>query len=626
VKDQIIILSSRDAETTKVYEEISLKNLGEVVEMAGFPAGKGIENYGNFVGGLCFKLNQTHPITQTLIICSPDMKTKGSFMGYIKKMKVQIQRDQGIVLLPTIPKGPVNISGMLNPKVAKERANKPGALADGYWIVLQEWSQCTLKCGGGKSYLQRMCVPPKSGGKPCVGDAVLNKDCNKQPCPGAIDATGKAANTVVQKVNKPIVKIMPFSSKPQRYTKCVIKESDMMYTKQMGKADSTNVQVPKNKDSTDTIQVPVRVIMNNRTVTIYAGEDFDTHLDSFNILTSNLISPLATAKGNDLACFWLNSEDGRTAHLCPFGCASNTKVVDEWRYDFNLFKYQCNYGHKEQELNFNLQKKLEGKIASAKQGLMDEAQDDVKKRAQKSEEKKLATHVTKTNAVALQAIQKEINIEEMIKNEEVERERKEEQLMNQRIEGEKDKQKCLVKAIKEKQLENQYNIRQKDTEKAVSNIKKAAAQAVVKRRADLKKLIANMKKKQLRKTNSLAVKLQTVRNSMASDMGKAYKKGSALVCKEIGNGTEDGNGGSLEKVEKRKHYCIASFSENYAMYQTCLDSDDFCHVCCDNEFGEFFMNDRESCYTASCDADAPPKVEDAKDTSGRWIWQNQVTN
>ena len=408
--------------------------------MAGFPVGKGIEDWGQFAGGLCFRLNQTHPQTQVFLICAPDRKTKTNFMMYIKKMKVQIQRDQGIVLLPTIPKGPKNISGMLNPKVAKERANKPGALADGYWIVLQEWSQCTLKCGGGKSYLQRMCVPPKAGGKPCVGDAVLNKDCNKQPCPGALDAKGKAGDTVVQKVNKPIVKIMPFSSKPQRYTKCVIKESDMMYTKQMGKKDSTNVNVPSNKDSTDTIQVPVRVIMNNRTLTIYAGEDFDTHLDSFNILNSNIISPTASAKGNDLACFWVNSEDGRTAHLCPFGCASNTKVVEEWRYDFNLFKYQCNYGHKEQELNFNLQKKLEGKIAAAKQGLMDEAQEDVKKRAQKTEEKKLATHVQKTNTVALQAIQKEINIEEMIKNEEVERERKEEVEINQRIEGEKEKQ------------------------------------------------------------------------------------------------------------------------------------------------------------------------------------------
>merc|ERR1712032_497852 len=258
-------------------------------------------------------------------------------------------------------------------------------------------------------------MAPKSGGKPCVGDAVLSKDCNKRPCPGAIDAKGKNGDTVEQKVNKPIVKIMPFSSKPQRYTKCVIKESDMMYTKQMGKKDSTNVNVPRNKDSVDTIQVPVRVIMNNRTLTIYAGEDFDTHLDSFNILTSNIISPDASAKGNDLACFWVNSEDGRTAHLCPFGCASNTKVVEEWRYDFNLFKYQCNYGHKEQELNFNLQKKLESKIKKAKQSLMEEAQEDVKKRAQKTEEKKLATHIQKTNSVALQAIQKEINVEEMKK-------------------------------------------------------------------------------------------------------------------------------------------------------------------------------------------------------------------
>jgi len=434
-------------------------------------------------------------------------------------------------------------------------------------------------------------------------------------------------NTIEQKVNKPIVKIMPFSSRPQRYSKCVIKESDMMYTKQMGKKDSTQVNVPTNKDSTDTIQVPVRVIMNNRTLTIFAGEGYDTHLDTFTLLTSNLITAdPQKAKGNDLNCFWINSEDGRAAHLCPFGCASESKVVEEWRYDFNLFKYQCNYGHKESELDMNLKKKLDAKIKAAKQGVMDDAQEEMKRKAQKSEEKKLSTKVKKTNAVALQAVQKEINLEEMIKNEETEREFKEEEDMKLRIGQEQEKQKCLVNAIKEKQLENQYNIKQKETELNVRNIKKSAAAEVTKRRADLKKLIQKMKLKQKRKTNSLAVKLQTVRNSMASDMGKAYKKGSSEICKIIGNGTEEGNGGSLEKVEKRKHYCIAQFSENYAMYQTCLDSEDFCHVCCDNEFGEFFMNDRETCYLASCDADAPPKVDQEKDTSGRWIWQSQVAN
>merc|ERR1712032_1724033 len=117
---------------------------------------------------------------------------------------------------------------------------------------------------------------------------------------------------------------------------------------------------------------------------------------------------------------------------------------------------------------------------------------------------------------------------------------------------EQEKQKCLVKAIKEKQLENQYNLKQKETELVMKNIKKSAAAEVTKRRADLKKLIQKMKLKQKRKTNSLAVKLQTVRNTMAADMGKAYKRGSIEMCKNIGNGTEDGNGGSLEKVEKKK--------------------------------------------------------------------------
>ena len=229
-------------------------------------------------------------------------------------MKCLIQRDQGIVLLPEGPKNTNDpnkaktISGMLNPKMAADKKNKAGALIDGYWIILQQWSQCTLKCGGGKSYLQRMCVPPKEGGKPCNGEAILSKDCNKQPCPGVHDPKNK--NTVEQKTMKPIVKIMPFSSRPQRYSKCVIKESDMMYTKQMGKKDATNVNVPTNKDSVDTIQVPVRVIMNNRTLTIYAGEDFDTHLDSFNILSTNIITAdPKTAKGNELSCFWVNSED-----------------------------------------------------------------------------------------------------------------------------------------------------------------------------------------------------------------------------------------------------------------------------------------------------------------------------
>lgn len=49
---------------------------------------------------------------------------------------------------------------------------------DGKWVILKSWSGCTLACGGGKSYLQRMCIPPTDGGKPCEGDNIIVKDCN----------------------------------------------------------------------------------------------------------------------------------------------------------------------------------------------------------------------------------------------------------------------------------------------------------------------------------------------------------------------------------------------------------------------------------------------------------------
>ena len=40
--------------------------------MAGFPKGKGIEDFGNFAEGNCFKLNQTFPQKQVYVLCAAD--------------------------------------------------------------------------------------------------------------------------------------------------------------------------------------------------------------------------------------------------------------------------------------------------------------------------------------------------------------------------------------------------------------------------------------------------------------------------------------------------------------------------------------------------------------------------
>lgn len=150
-----------------------------------------------------------------------------------------------------------------------------------------------------------------------------------------------------------------------------------------------------------------------------------------------------------------------------------------------------------------------------------------------------------------------------------------------------------MKAIQGKKLENQYNLRQKETIEAIQNIKKAALHEVQERRVNLKKLIEDMRNKQKRKTNHLFQKLQSVRLGMAKEMSKAYKKGNVKNCISIGTGED-------EQKEKRKHFCTANFPDDFISFQNCNDTDDFCHLCCDTEFGEFYIGEREQCYKKSC--------------------------
>ncbi len=352
-------------------------------------------------------------------------------------MKIKLQRDGGIVLTPRVKeeKDEMTIAGMLNPSKIdsiKSVSKKKNSAIDGYWIVLQNWSQCTLKCGGGKSFLQRMCVPPKNGGKPCLGESIVEKDCNTHPCPkvGKTTESLKRNNT---RILKPLVKIMSFSNRPQRYSKCVIKEGDMLYNKVSEEKDqSLSFGGGQKPEDPDTVKIPVRLVMNNRTITIFSGEDYDSHIDTFILKKSRLFRDTKSGE-----CFIIKEEiSDKQANLCGFG--DGKKSVEEWNYDFNLFKYQCNFKKPEYVMD-EFQKKLEEKIRDVKKELLDEVQDKVKRKVELTEEIKLENKVKKTNKVALQAIQKELNLEELIKQEEADRERREEQMMLKKIEEEKKK-------------------------------------------------------------------------------------------------------------------------------------------------------------------------------------------
>merc|ERR1711957_1009442 len=329
---------------------------------------------------------------------------------------------------------------------------------------LQNWSQCSLKCGGGVSTLQRMCIPPKKGGKPCEGKAILTKDCNKQPCPSAYGKSENIENRKNTEVMKPIVKIMPFTNTPQRYTLCKIKESDMMiyFLSDDPMLYSSN-------------------LMNNRNLSIFTGEHYETLYQTY-ILKKSLFYVNKQKKG----CFVIK-ENKKQITLCPFGCERDDKLQQEWLKDFDLFKNKCGRTSPFKiDGDAEMQKKIQEKMNEARQKVIDDNThlNQISKANEDETDSRIIEKQTTTTA--MKAIQKELSIEDLIKAEEERQKKQEEETIRIQIELEMKKKQCIIKAIKEKKIENEKIGKALETKNRIENIKKSAAEEVLKRRNKLR--------------------------------------------------------------------------------------------------------------------------------------------
>lgn len=309
----------------------------------------GLLKFGNFNEGFCFKVLTRGAFNYHWVICLDEASKMQFLIQLIRKLKLEEQRQDGIILYTTPKKQSKGMAEslveLLGSKTAEKEKGSSGAAgagtaADGYWITINNWTECSLKCGGGVSTLQRACIPPKNGGKPCIGDAVLTKKCNTKPCPEI-----RRSNSTLSKgndtVKKPIIKLVKFSNFPQRYVKCKIKESDLMLyqnlTDPLTAQSAKNFLSQVNLEGLSEITVPVRVLMNNETVSVYTGDSYESLFMSFKLRNVRF---LRHAVRED--CFVLKETENKKVNLCSFspggGCK---KEIDEWDYDFHLFKNQC---------------------------------------------------------------------------------------------------------------------------------------------------------------------------------------------------------------------------------------------------------------------------------------------
>lgn len=311
----------------------------------------------------CLKL-KTKVTGQNFIwfMCVTDVNSFKSLLKNTKEQKIRMQHESGLIgNLDEVEKNEAlrdkkdTVIEIIEDKIFKKQnlfakpTNSTTGDADGYWVILQDWTQCDLKCGGGNSTLHRLCVPPQRNGKRCEGSPILTRPCNTQPCPNNIVNTVqntpslKNASIVIEE-KAPKFEVLPFSDRPQRYEKCRIKESDLMM-----------ITTENNYDTT----TPVRVIMNNRTITAFEGNNVNTLKIGFRLPQTKLIPSIRFEN-----CFELREAKETHAVFCSFNLESTQEFYNEWSYDFNLFKYQCH--EREDVVNTTFIAKMDQKLNTLK--------------------------------------------------------------------------------------------------------------------------------------------------------------------------------------------------------------------------------------------------------------------
>jgi len=214
--------------------------------------------------------------------------------------------------------------------------------------------------------------------------------------------------------------------RPARYDKCNLKESDVLISKISKEASEKGFEGLVER-------FPARLVMNNKTLTVFKDDHYSDILITF-ILSDTKFVRIDTRKD----CFRLQGNN-KAIEVCEF--PGSKSFVEEWDYDFNLFKYQCKTDRPEIILNPSEEKKLEAnfreKIANAKIGIVKERQSALKKAVENNEEKALEKKVQKTESMTMQAVKKELMLEEKIEREEKEREEMETLELQKQVEFEK---------------------------------------------------------------------------------------------------------------------------------------------------------------------------------------------
>jgi len=612
-KEGIHVFTSRDDTIRSQVDSMLIKYIKPIPEDKYLKGG--VHDLGTFSIGHCFEVKSKIPNgnkpgsskTQkiTWVFCLDDIKEKGKLFKTIIKLKLKQQRKNGKFETADSVResGKKKTLAAMMAEKNKPKDDRPeakGPPQDGFWLLLQDWSPCSVKCGGGMSYQQWQCVPPKNGGKPCKGESIKTKKCNTTKCPG-VSAVQSMASKTQAEIKKPIIQVAPFSNRLQRYEKCVIKESDAFIAK-------------FKKNSAKSSKMPVRVLMNNSTITIYKDDTYTNIYHTFEL--QNTAFMLMKSK---FCCF--NIQDSfMSTNLCGYekfcGTSKDNKWANEWSDHFKLFKVSCRVGKMETLISPDdekaLAEALRKKLGQGSASANIEKEENIKQQMLSQTSSNYKSKIVKTQNMGLKAIQKELQLENLIRNEEKQKEEEELASIAAKIQAEKDKAACLDHNIKERDLDASIVNDRRSAENEIKEIKEEAVAQVKNNRAKMKKLIAMMRAKAKLRKSAMQAELQALRAKMAMKMAKSAKSGDMKYCRK----------GKTDK-DYRFKYCDKHYVDDFITNSDCKTDENFCYMCCESEFGNMHIDKREKCYNM-CDIKVnkkPAKKMKKKTTPGPYMWK-----
>jgi len=342
-------------------------------------------------------------------------------------------------------------------------------------------------------------------------------------------------------------------------------------------------------------QIPVRVVLNNNTVTAFSGFKFSDLRKSF-VLSKASFSSTSKYKN----CFIISQTDKHSATFCDFGMNSSPEFFAEWHYDFNLFKFQC--AARKPSVNIANATDLEEQVQKLKQQMK---VDILMKKKKEEKEQEVPLLIKKEGDIALKALSKELDIEKSLELEELQREEEESTALDYQINLEKKKEECIVKAIQEREKESQFNLRQELKAEELDHLQSAAKKQITIRRDYLRKKLLNLRDKAKKKNDIKNSQIMSIRMEVAGTIANSLRKGLISHCVR-----------ALSSPQNWEAYCNGFFNSDLSYMNTCLkETEKKCEICCEREFGDVYPADRKKCEDETC------IKEVSKDTTGRWIWK-----